>query len=100
MRSVSLALAAAILAGGVISAQTSVNDTAPALEIVLERAGRYVAEYQKGLRGIVAEEEYYQNYTTSRGSPGARGRMTREGRYLKSDLLLVKLGVEERWMQF
>src|SRR5690242_18542793 len=98
MRSASLALSAAILAGGVISAQTSVNDTAPALEVVLERAGRYVAEYQKGLRGIVAEEEYFQNYTTSRGSPGSRGRTTREGRQLRSDLLLVKLGEAERWM--
>lgn len=96
MRRASLALIAVLLAAGVISAQ----DDGPPLEVVLERAGRYVAEYQKGLRGIVAEEEYFQNYTTSRGSPGSRGRTSREGRQLKSDLLLVKLGVEERWMQF
>jgi hypothetical protein len=96
MRSAWLVPAAVVLAAAVISAQ----EPPPPLEVVLERAGKYVAEYQRGLRGIVAEEEYYQNFTTSRGSPGARGRMVREGRRLKSDLLLVKLGAEERWMQF
>ena len=96
MRRAWLALIAVMLAAGVISAQ----DDGPSLEVVLERAGKYVAEYQKGLRGIVAEEEYFQNYTTSRGSPGARGRTMREGRQLRSDLLLVKLGEAERWMQF
>ena len=96
MRRAFFALTAVVLAAGVISAQ----EDEPTLDVVLERAGKYVAEYQKGLRGIVAEEEYYQNFTTSRGSPGARGRMTREGRYLKSDLLFVKLGDAERWMQF
>ena len=72
----------------------------PALSAVLDRAGKYVAEYQRGLRGIVAEETYYQNFTSSRGSPGARGRMIREGRQLKSDVLMVKLGDAERWLQF
>ena len=101
MRRAGPAAVALLLATGVISAQApSSENTAPPLEVVLERAGKYVAEYQKGLRGIVAEEEYFQNFTTSRGSPGARGRITREGRQLKSDLLLVKLGDEERWMQF
>jgi hypothetical protein len=95
MRRAWLVPAAVMLAAAVISAQEP-----PPLEVVLERAGKYVAEYQRGLRGIVAEEEYYQNFTTSRGSPGARGRVVREGRRLKSDLLLVKLGAEERWMQF
>ena len=90
------AAAAVLSATAVISAQ----EPSPTLDLVLERANRYVSEYQKGLRGIVAEEEYYQNFTTTRGSPGARGRATREGRLLRSDLLLVKLGAEERWMQF
>ena len=70
------------------------------LELVLARAADYVAAYQKNLRGIVAEETYVQNYMTTRGSPGSRGRITREGRQLKSDLLLVKLPTEERWVQF
>lgn len=95
MRRTLLALTAVVMAAAVISAKEQ-----PTLELVLQRAAKYVAEYQRGLRGIVAEEEYYQNFTTSRGAPGERGRMMRQGRYLKSDLLLVKLGVEERWMQF
>jgi hypothetical protein len=89
------ALIAVVLARSVVSAQ----DQPPALDVVLERAGRYVADYQKGLRGIVAEETYIQNVTTSRAA-GSRGRLSREGRQLKSDLLLVKLPTEERWLQF
>jgi len=69
----------------------------PPLATILARAAGYVDQYQKGLRGIVAEEDYAQNVTRS---PAGRGRVTREGRQLKSDLLLVKLGAEERWMQF
>lgn len=72
----------------------------PPLDLVIARANAYVAAYQKGLRGIVAEETYYQNFTTSRGSPGRAARMTREGRQLKSDVLMVKLSEEERWVQF
>jgi hypothetical protein len=72
----------------------------PPLNVVVAKANDYVAAYQKGLRGIVAEETYYQNFTTSRGSPGTRARTTREGRQLKSDVLMVKLGEEERWVQF
>lgn len=70
----------------------------PALPEILRKAAGYVDEYQKGLRGIVAEEDYAQNVT--RSMSGGRGRTTREGRQLKSDLLLVKLGSAERWMQF
>src|SRR5690348_6116632 len=94
MRRASLTLIAVLLAAGVISAQ----DDGPPLEVVLERAGRYVAEYQKGLRGIVAEEEYLPNSTSSRGSPDSPGPPSREGRQLKSDLSLVKPGAEARWM--
>lgn len=73
----------------------------PTLDAVLGKAAQYVAEYQKGLRGIVAEETYIQNVTSTRmGGPASRGRPSREGRQLKSDLLLVKLGKEERWLQF
>jgi hypothetical protein len=75
----------------------------PTLDSVLARAAEYVAQYQKQLRGLVAEETYRQNMmvnTASRIGPSARGRQTREGRELKSDLLLVKLGDENFWMQF
>lgn len=96
MHSVRLLVVAAVMAVPVAWAQQ------PALQLdeVIARAGRYVAEYQKGLRGIVAEETYIQNFTTSRGSPRSRGRILRQGRHIKSDLLLVKLPSEERWLQF
>ena len=74
------------------------------LSEVLARAGAYVAAYQKNLQGIVAEETYSQNVLTTAGGrsggAGGRARMNREGRRLKSDLLLVKLGQDDWWMQF
>jgi hypothetical protein len=89
------AIAALIAAVWVVDATAAQE---PPLSEILIRAAGYVDGYQKSLRGIVAEETYLQNMTTARG--GGRGRVTREGRQLKSDLLLVKLGTEERWMQF
>jgi len=90
---VAIALAAATLRAG-----------DPTLDVVLARAAEYVAQYQQQLRGLVAEETYRQNMMlTTAGrtiGPGARARQTREGRELKSDLLLVKLGDENFWMQF
>ena len=76
----------------------------PTLDVVLAHAAGYVARYQQQLRGLVAEETYRQNVmSTAAGrtiGPGARARQSREGRELKSDLLLVKLGDENFWMQF
>jgi hypothetical protein len=69
----------------------------PSLDEVLSRAAAYVASYSKRLQGIVAEELYLQNYTsTSR----VRGRLAREGRQLRSDVLLVKLPGDDWWLQF
>jgi hypothetical protein len=91
-------LVAIVLATAVLHAQE------PTLEVVLGHAAAYVARYQKQLRGLVAEETYRQNVMLTSGGrpigPGARGRQTREGRQLKSDLLLVQLGDENFWMQF
>ena len=88
----------AILAVAMLQAQD------PALDVVLTRAARYVALYQQQLRGLVAEETYRQNMmSTASGrnaGPGARSRQSREGRELKSDLLLVQLADESFWMQF
>jgi hypothetical protein len=89
---------AAMLAVAVVSAQD------PTFEVVMSRAADYVARYQTQLRGLVAEEHYRQNMmSTAAGrtvGPGARNRQSREGRELKSDLLLVKLADENFWMQF
>ena len=82
-------------------AATAAPAQEPDLAAVLERAAAYVADYQKKSQGIVAEEEYVQNVITNSGrGAGGRGRMVRDGRRLKSDVLLVKLGDEERWLQF
>ena len=90
--------AATILAAAVLSAQE------PTLATVLAHAADYVSQYQQQLRGLVAEETYRQNLmsiTPGRPiGPGARSRQGREGRELKSDLLLVKLGDANFWMQF
>jgi len=68
---------------------------------VLARAASYVADYQKRLQGIVAEETYRQNMTTTaRGGLNGRGRTNREYRELRSDLLLVQLPGNEWWLQF
>ena len=87
---------ALVLAAAALRAQD------PALDVVLARAAEYVAQYQEQLRGLVAEETYRQNVTrmAAARSTDPRGRMSREGRELKSDLLLVKLGDENFWMQF
>ncbi len=89
---------AAILAVAAVSAQE------PAFDVVMARAAGYVARYQAQLRGIVLEEHYRQNMVTVApgrpvGSAAARGR-AREGRELKSDLLIVKLTGGDAWMQF
>jgi hypothetical protein len=67
----------------------------PTLETVLARAAAYVADYQKRLAGIVAEEHYRQQVTNP-----TRTRSFREFRELRSDVLLVKLATEDRWLQF
>jgi hypothetical protein len=69
----------------------------PSLATVLARAAAYVADYQTRLAGIVAEEHYRQNVvTTSRG-----GRLTRQFRELRSDVLMVKPSADAAaWLQF
>jgi len=69
----------------------------PSLEVVLARAADYVASYQTRLAGIVSEEHYRQNVlgTQRRGGP-----QLREFRELRSDLLLVKTGKGDSWLQF
>ena len=68
----------------------------PSTAAVLARIASYVADYQKQLIGVVAEEHYRQNViNTSRG-----GRQSRQFRELRSDMLLVKLPEEEHWLQF
>ncbi|HEX6164988.1 MAG TPA: hypothetical protein VFZ31_16590 [Vicinamibacterales bacterium] len=91
------AVLTAMLAAGAVSAQE------PAFPVVMARAADYVAQYRTQLRGIVLEEHYRQNMVSvapgRTAGTGARGR-AREGRELKSDLLIVKLANDNFWMQF
>lgn len=92
----SVAALVIVLAGGVLTAAQDVP-----LTLVLGRAADYVGRYHSGLRGVVAEETYTQIMTSLRaGGAGGRSRISRDSRRLKSDLLLVQLPNDDRWMQF
>jgi hypothetical protein len=88
-------ISAALLAGLALSSTGAAQE--PAIDAVLQRAGRYVAEYQQRLAGIVSEEFYRQN-VVSTSRPGRLS--SRQYRELRSDLLLVKPGTDESWLQF
>jgi hypothetical protein len=81
-----------------VASLTARQGDEPTLDTVLGRAAAYVTTYQVKLAGIVAEEHYRQNVvaTERRGS----SRTTRQHRELRSDLLLVKNGNAETWLQF
>jgi hypothetical protein len=70
----------------------------PALEVVLDRAAKYVVEFQRQLSGVVAEERYVQDVRFLLGR--ARLALAATHRELKSDLLLVKPVGVDRWLQF
>ena len=89
MRAFAALVALALTVAAVAGQEPTINE-------VLARTAAYVAEYQKQLVGIVAEEHYRQNVqNTSRA-----GRTSRQFRELRSDVLMVKLPDEERWLQF
>src|SRR3954463_705956 len=74
----------------------------PDLDVVLDKAGDYVAAYERTFVGVVAEESYRQEVrsagrTDQRGF-AAEGRSER--RALKSDMLLVRAPAADRWIQF
>ena len=69
----------------------------PPLATVLARVADYVADYSKKLAAIVAEEHYRQQVISSSRPGRISGRQHRE---LRSDVLLVKPGEGESWLQF
>lgn len=76
---------------------TTVAAQEPAITAVLARAADYVAAYKHRLSGIVAEEHYRQQVIAT-ARPGRPS--NRQFRDLRSDLLLVKPGDGESWLQF
>jgi hypothetical protein len=92
-----LAAALAALAVSPVFAQT------PEIDAVLDKAGDYVAAYEKNFVGVVAEETYRQQVQGGRGRTDARGfpvEAQGQRRDLKSDLLLVRAPAGDRWIQF
>ena len=88
-------------AGGVLIASLAIAPVSaqePALELVLDRAAKYVAEFQRQLSGVVAEEQYVQDVRYPSGA--SRPNLAPSHRELKSDLLLVKPAGVDRWLQF
>jgi hypothetical protein len=80
-------------------AGTSIAHSQPAPELaeVLARAAAYVTDFQARLGGIVLEEDYVQEALPG---PGQRGGRATKRRQLRSDLLMVRLAAEDRWVQF
>jgi hypothetical protein len=75
----------------------------PSLKEVLKNAAGYVADFQKQLSGIVAEETYTQEILKERGTPSlTKGNLVigPPRRTLRSDLLLVKPGGADRYVEF
>lgn len=65
----------------------------PELASLLEKAGRYVVEYEEAFRNIVAEEEYVQR------SPGAAMGLP-DRRLTRADLVFVRLAGAIPWVSF
>jgi hypothetical protein len=91
-----VALVAAIVATRSFEAQS------PDVEVILDKAADYVADYTRDFVGIVAEESYRQEV---RGAPerdlrGFPVDGASHKRDLKSDVLLVRAPAGDRWMQF
>jgi len=108
----SIAAAAAAIAT-ILATPTAAASNRPALDVVLARAGAYVAEFQRQLSGIVAEERYRQEVKASSRRSGCPPSRTRAATAacpeplvhpvrseLRSDLLLVKPVATREWLQF
>ena len=86
-----------VLVAIAVASLSARQEAEPTLATVLARAAAYVTDYQAKLSGIVAEERYRQNV---RGSQRRGGPTLQQSRELRSDLLLVKTGTENGWLQF
>ena len=64
----------------------------PELASLLEKAGRYIVEYENAFRNIVAEEEYVQRTASPEGVP--------DRRTTRADLVFVRLAGPIPWASF
>jgi hypothetical protein len=91
---------AAVLIAAAIGA--SARAEPPDVEALLDKAGDYVADYERTFVGVVAEETYRQEVrATGRFDPrGFAANVLVQRRDLKSDVLLVRPPAANRWIQF
>ena len=87
---------ALLLAAAPALAQTTEVDE------VLDKAGDYVAAYERTFVGVVAEETYRQEVRGTAGTDQRGFAVEARGqrRDLKSDMLLVRAPAGDRWIQF
>ena len=74
----------------------------PEVDAVLDKAGDYVATYERTFVGVVAEETYRQELRGIGGTDqrGFALEARAQRRDLKSDMLLVRAPAGDRWIQF
>jgi hypothetical protein len=86
----------------VLVAATPVLAQTPEVDAVLDKAGDYVATYERTFVGVVAEETYRQELRGIGGTDqrGFASEARAQRRDLKSDMLLVRAPAGDRWIQF
>jgi VWFA-related protein len=81
-----------------VATQGPLHGQEPSLASVMERAAAYAATFQRQLSNIVAEERYLQDIRRINLAPG---RFAPEShRELRSDVLLVRPGGTDRYVEF
>ena len=91
-------IAACALASVVLGAPPAAAQSQPSLDVVLQHAAAYVADFHRQLSSIVAEERYVQDWLWVWGRrPGES--QSRGHRVLLSNLLLLKPNGAAAWME-
>ena len=93
-----LARAIALSAIAVAATPGVLHGQPPSLATVMERAASYATAFQHQLSNIVAEERYVQDVTRLNLLPGRFA--TESHRELRSDVLLVRPGGADRYVEF
>ncbi len=88
----------AIVIVGVMLAVSARAEQAPPLQEILRKAGAYVSDFHRQLSGIVADEQYSQEWKIRVRQ--SRAERTVQRRLLASDLVLVKPSGAAAWMEF
>jgi hypothetical protein len=88
---IAIVIAAVVLA-------VSVRAEPPPLQQILRRAGAYVSDFHRQLSGIVADEQYSQEWKIKVRQ--SRTERAVQRRLLASDLVLVKPSGDAAWMEF